>query len=615
MNYFVIGFEGSPTSATRVMWGEALVGNAIKQFLDPISGIWVDRGVAERLAAEGHVTLFKNPVPLGDVPAVGARAIAYSVQKGWTHARLFAVSGDQMGDSPRRPKRTAWDSVVFLSKARFDRFRFAVLEKVAAAALDAADSNTEGASEIVSAGLVLDRAHSELNALRVYLAAPERRANAKRFAEAGMDEFSAYRFRRYLSGLLAEPEDTWDIKYRGGIAADEGMDLRAANSTFDALLDAHPYLVDELVADYPSLAGRSVPTPRFRDAEAASARFRFALTVRSATLAERVSRYLELELLERCLSGRMPERLQTNVALRTALSRVAKPTPETGVEFKPIGEPNKDALRPVSLAENHAPAVISTEDLRLFGILVGVINDARRAELLIGNPVFRSRSRISFSTLLPAEGGGEQRISFLEGDEEFWYRPVYTSVRREVLSNGRDRFTLLDAELLRAGTSTEIDTVPSTLLPGAFLTGLRLRLEHCADGQLVTPLGSVALGEPSRVAANTVMAAFSAFVKAHEVANAGGEGIRWSAPASQAGISERDRVLLALEALGGSTTLVGLGERVSADLGQLVPLSTVRRTVQLASDVMVVLEATISISDEGRAVLAAGRQMGLFPLS
>lgn len=545
----VVGYEGSLPDGAVASWQTAILADE-QGLINPVTRRRFSRERFDELVAEGHATATRAV----DLPRhkPNDHPVVYIVAKSVTDAVQFRVNTSKYGPYVEGVHSSESYRWIFTKRSVFDSFRAEKQDDLVAHILADLADDPGAAAGLARAGLSLGRSHAALNALWVHFTPDERQALVRRLAEAGVtDSAERSRFQTILDALSAD--HGYKLKYDGGIAEGGGLDVDAAADTLSNIREIHEHLAPEVAGQFGFLSANQIPQMHLQELVAASASLNFSVRSKGS-LRDQVARYLELKLLEECIAGRIPDRLGDDAQFCEALARLLHPSEQTAVEHTRLGE--LEPVRVVREVRVSLPQVERTDSLRVLCFLIGIFQDSERAEVMLASPFRRRSGRVTFSLKDRGDGQRPGGLELFDDSNDFLYRPFVVSMERQILDNGTERYTLLDATNLDQHPETVFLALPSAVVPGAFLTGREYRVHLRPSRELATPFWGVVLDNPKKSLPATYMANFMAAAATEELSRSDHQGSNWLAPARPPVATVVDRCIVGLRQVG-TTCVIG----------------------------------------------------------
>jgi|GEM_PF-3014214 len=534
----VRGFEGNVGGAIPVSWGAAVV-DEDGQLVNSVSGHASAISSIEELAREGFATPTPDmPLPT-DVPIHGLQVVAIDTAERFSD--LLCVDTGKAGGLVAHAQRKGHQYYVFdsaRSRKRYSNHRIDVLLNRLLYALPPLQG--PDTDRLLDMALALDPRHPAVHAVRCYYACDE---YAEQVARASVEPQGEGEFEALLDALTTVGDD-YSISYEGGIAAGGGLDVDAASRTLRNLRALHDQSASRLAAHYSFLDAKP-PAPRFREMKAASATLVFAADIEERSLGEKLSRVLELRLLESLLRGQQPSWLPRTEQLASAILAVTRPSPDTRVRHR-RGHSEYEHVRPSSGEVEDVD--LASDEVSVFGVQTGIIDNASRIEATI----FPTRV-LTVSAIDDGAGEVPSGAKLLPRTDDVLFRPTSFVLERRVDAKRRERFLLKGFEWLGVGSSETVRAIPSSIVKGAFLVDIELRVERPQENLLrVGDESYEGLRHRQLEASKKLVRWWAEQCKRLELTFAQLELGRWLPPAKPPKITALNRLLVALHGLGGA---------------------------------------------------------------
>lgn len=473
----VIAFEGACGEHAPLCWGAAAV-------LD--SAGLVRNAVTQRTSREPNlhdlgqrraVTLIDPPIRLKST-SPDHPLVVLSIPRNSPAAEIAkpdlgkpGLPGEVLAAS----HRTDVHLYVFESPDGLRAYARRTISRIIAFAL-AGDESEAAARSYLDVGLALDPGHGMLNALYVYLAEGDD-PMAEAFSLAQFNDTKEFsEFNLFLAACRSDrAEQSYVLKYRGGMAEGGGFDVHNGYRTLHALHKIHKHMQVELRRQFPFMKGKS-PEPRIREVRDRSAELHLVPSIPQGGLRDRLARYLELNILSEMISGNVPESLQQDAELATALETVRRPSPDTVLLHRPLGQSEVRPVLPSDIEPD--PDHIVQHEVTTLGYKTGIYKDFGRVELR----VFPGR-HWRLSVPIDDDGFGEKpkNVEMIIGGPALSGLALLTLLRR-VTPSGKESWFLRSVRLLKEGERAVLTGFPSSVVPSAVvLTEVELDI---SDGQL-----------------------------------------------------------------------------------------------------------------------------------
>ena len=475
MSRVVVGIEGRGSSA--VWWGAAAISDG-GRLVNSLTGLAaVDVEISE-LTAAGHLQLFERSVSL-DAAYERAPLVVVVVDRSKTFGDLFYLPISKLTGLAGYDFQSPRQIYVFSDESAFESYAATVKTVILGKFLATPDDFRDA----VRLGLTLSPGDPELNAARAFSTGNstlgQRLARACVRPGKGREAFDLF-----LSALAGQ--GTYQLDYEDGVAS-KGFDIDVAAHQLESMTDAENKIIPFLKKQYAFIP--RFEHSNFEEYKAASAHFTFKVDVPGQSLAQRVARYLLLYTLQEALSKRTPEFLADSPGLTEALNAIVEPGPGTRLTHSLIVTKTVEELTPTNSVV--AARTLSPE-IAVLGFVSGLQKDTK-VEITIF-PEFRE---IVSAT---DDGTGEppRGIEKINGEGSFLRQPCVIRLRRE---GGRsERFWLSSIEWLGLNSSATIDSFPSSIVHGAFVTGQSIEVSLAVEGvlfvsALLSPDGTL-VGEP-----------------------------------------------------------------------------------------------------------------------
>lgn len=607
MSFQLIGIEGGVAPGSVVVWGAAAVvieGNVV----NTVTRRKLSAADAHQLAADGHLHLITPPIEIDDRQSESPLIVA-RIDLGSPLHHSFAADRARLVGIAKVERTDSAQFYVFEDRASFDAYARRAADAVVADVLYSAEDHAQETlarhRNVVRTALTLVPSSPELNALRAYLAPTQA---VERIARASLrGDISLRKFEQFLSALRKSGEGHYELKYVRGAATGGGLDVDVAANTFQALTKAGKLLRFPIHDEFPFL--HQPPPFRLQKLEAASAHMYFVPNARAdETLGDRVARYLSLRLLEDALDGRVELKDPDDQrALEETVQKIVRPSPDTEVRHKRLTD---NELERVEAPVVEAPATVRSERMDLLGVISGLKND-NQAELQIASHI-----RISVSTDTTGEDSDEppDGADTIRRDGRFLRRPCLMSIVRAQAKGGKPKYFLQALRLLRAGETVVVTALPSSVVDGAFMVGINLRVVYADDANRINgDLGEIAVDSSGTLRAATAFV--DALMKSayeYELAHPDPPS-RWLQPSKPKEPSPLHRVIVTLAFLGGTAHVDAIRTMIDRRFGKAMWTGNVRREV-LQNPELLHFDSennrTVHLTDKGaayhRVYVAAG---------
>jgi hypothetical protein len=578
MKLQVIGFEGSRDQDSPVSWGVAAIAfdeviiNAETRHQTPLEDL-------DDLVAEGHLTRFNSAIQIDERASELPLVVVELARVDPVFPFLVADTGRLGGLVAHRHGR---DFVVYIfeNQDSLDLYARDAATKIAHALLYDSWQEDEAPARLLRAGLILAANHPALNALHVARVKESRRSLAREIAIAaiaGVHEADA--FGELLDALIASEDEDYVIKYEDGIAEGGGLDVDQGVRILGGAKDAHTPFVKDLVRRYPYLD--EPPHLRLSYMVAASASLHFTANIKGRPIGERVARRLELRMLERTLRGEVvpglpePQRVKVARAVEKLLA-----DDNTTVSQKPIGRELEERL--TAEAEKPRGRAQRSEPLTVLGYQSGLIDLASQVEVVVFPPIgSHHRSRLRLSTRDDGDGNEPLGVHpFQEGDRDLLYQPMLFTVMKIIHPGGQEKTHLRKVRALAADSPGVVTAIPSSVVDGAVIYGVELRLRRPSPDRLVCDLGPVkGLSHATLRGAREWMEQWALVCRTFEVQPKPGATLRYWRPSRPPPPSALQRLLIVLKDEKGCTHQSHLVSLVNERFGGAIRTNNTRREV------------------------------------
>lgn len=612
MKLQVVGFEGSRDQDSPVSWGTAaivsgeFVINAETRHQSPLDHL-------DDLAAEGHVTRFKNGVTI-DERASELPLVVVELARTDPVFPFFAADTGRLGGLVAHRHGRDFVVYVFESQDGLDLYARDTATRITHALLYESWPDDSALARLLRAGLVLAANHPALNAIHIARMPESRRSNAREIALAGIaSEREADAFSEMLDALVADEGEDYVIKYEDGIAEGGGLDVDEGARILGGAKDAHAPFVKDLHRRYPYLD--EPPHLRLSHMVAASASLHFTANIKGRPLGERVARRLELRMLERSLRGELvadfaePQRAKVARAVEKILA-----DEYTTVSQKPIGREKEERL--TAEAEKPRRRAQRSEPLALLGYQSGLIDLANQVEVVVFPPIdSHHRSRLRLSTRDDGDGNEPLGVRpFQEGDRDLLYQPMIFTVMKIIHPSGQETTHLRKVKALRSDGPGVVTAIPSSVVDGALIYGVNVAVRRPSPDRLVCDLGPVkGLSNATLRGAREWMDQWAAICRGFEIQPKPGTTVHYWRPSRPPPPSALQRLLVVLKAENGSAHQSHLVSLVNDRFGGSVRTNNTRREV-LRNPTLLAFDEddpqTIKVTPAGRELAAAFERAG-----
>jgi hypothetical protein len=593
----VVGFEGQLDETFHATWGTAAV-RLRDKLTNPTTGFSADLDMLPSLVAEGALTDVGREIAIAERDATKP-LILIAIRHESPFHDLLCVEKNRLGSIVVKSPRKETTFYVVRSREGLRQYSNDVADQVIARVFHQPESRDN--LDLVRSALGLDSSHPELNAMKVFLAAGDRK-HLIRLAQACIHGEEGQRAFQEMWNALNSQKKRHRLDYHKGITEGGGLDVDNAVSIFQSISKAVQKLASQIRLDYPFLP--KVPSPRLFALSPGSARLEFASEA-TEQVGERVARYLELRALEKALKGEVPEELADDPAFEEALEKIIHPTPDTSLRQKPFEQDEPEAVDdPEPLGDD-----FTNEDFTLLGVITGALGDAEKLEVRIFPG---ARGRLLLSTSDDGNSSTPTGLGFLEHGPLPIYKLAVLHLTRRSDVVGRERFYLRRMQLLRLTELQTVDAVPSSVVRGAFR-----RIEHRT---VALQHDAVLFGDtrlpPLYDERNSVgrwLATYRASCEQIELFDPRWE---WIESVKRA-ISMTGRVLVSLSELGGELYANELAEEVTRRFERVMRVNNTRREVIQHSKLLKYTDdekTIVGLTEYGQryldAYLAAGGERG-----
>ncbi len=561
----VRGFEGNVGGALPVSWGAAVLQQAGK-LINSASGHVSSIADLDELTSQGFASPTPDMALPAGVPTMGLQVVAIDTTA--KYGELLRVDTGKAGGLVAHAQNKGHHYYVFdsdRSRRRYCHHRIdALLKRLLYAEPEVPTTDREF---LLDVGLALDPSHPAVHAVRCHYADGD---YAVQIARAAVEPDSEREFESLLDALTTVG-DEYAISYEGGVAAGGGLDVDVASRTLHNLRTLHEQSASKLVTHF-SFLETKVPAPRFREMKAASAILVFRADIEERTLGEKLSRVLELRLLESLLRGQQPEWLPRTEQLFAAVLAVTHPSPETKVRHRRGNAEYEQVQLPSGDADD---IDVEVEEIAVFGVQTGIMNHASQIEATI----FPARV-LTVSATDDGEGEVPSGARLLPRTDDVLFRPTTFTVERRVNAKRRERFFLKGLEWLSTGESEVVRAIPSSIVKGAFLVDVEIVVERPDQERLKVGEDYYdGLQHRQLEASKKLVLWWSEQCKRLELTFAQKNQGRWLPPAKLPRITALNRVLVALHRLGGEAHQSLVVAKVNEIFDVNVRINNTRREV------------------------------------
>jgi hypothetical protein len=461
---------------------------------------------------------------------------------------------------------------------------------------------------LLRSALVLQSQHPGLNALRVFGADPVSRERTTQLARARLrSEQDQVRFQELLEALTTDESAEYLIKYQDGIAdGGGGLDVDDAVRVLGSAKATHQPFVKEMLRLHPYL--EAPPPPRLHRMKAASASLFFTAHLSGRPLGERVARMLELRMLERSLSGEAVVADQTK--LEKALRTLRAPSEHTKVSHTPIGGSSQHLSAPDQVQKS----ALRGGEQTLLGYQSGLLNDASEVEIAIFPRKLGKHCQLLLHTNNNGDGQEPFGVKPLRSGGELLWQPAVFTVIVESDSRGKETKWLRRVETLQVGEQRIVTSCPSTVLPGAFIGALAIKVVRIASDAIQTDLGKLTNvgGRKGDIdSARTWIASYQELCAEMELGLGDGKRqFRYLRPAGARTPSPLHRIIATLDDLGGTANPGRLLTRMDELFKVRVRWNNTKRDMQIYPEFVRFDDELemIELRPPGRRYLAAYRR-------
>jgi hypothetical protein len=537
----VFGFEGTRPDDANIAWGAAALLVKPDTLLNAHSRLTVPLADLSKTDATESVVALPDDVVVSEDDA--ASDITVAAIRRSEHSHLFLVRKNTQSGEIARRIRGQTTFYVFATKADFAAYADRVAGQVIVELLKKEPDAREVQQRLIYDALVLAPHHPHLHALRT-LTAPDIKAT-ERLARASLrSDSDREAFRQFLEALTADSID-YRMKYEGGIAAGQGLDIEDAVQQFGALKTViSKGLIPHLRKVIPFLRTDEVELPMQRVLlHAGSAEIIFSVNVKDESRLRRVARYLELQYLQDALQGNLPATFPHDSTFLQAFEQVLQPTVDTVLTHKPFGAVD---FEDVVIQPFVSTGIREDAPFEILGAPQGASSELKRIDIKFF-PFMRE------AVSLEDDGSGSPglgRHHFRERND-FLFRPFVFKVQRISDSTHRHRFFLLSSRLLDVNVPDRITAIPSTVVPGAYLIDLDLPIVVSEGGLTI---GNDYIGEtPESPSFNTwesFLHEYGQWCQNYEFTRGATADAKWLPPSKAKPPTKTIRVLMVLAELG-----------------------------------------------------------------
>lgn len=545
----VVAFEGAWEPRHFIACAAAALSDGVC-LINPATGFSAPISELDRLVAEGHLTRLSKPFGLRQEHE-SSPLVVVALSRRHKLASFF-ITDSGRGDLIDSHKTSYLHEYLFRDWKSFGQYASQQISYMIQSIMDQMGESRKqdfDPIELTTYGLALDRAHPQLNAIRAFLLGPDKkfalkiaRDNVRAEQQKIFDDFYNMLCR------IREKGSSYVLKYEHGIADQPALPLGHAVSSLQTLLELRRHTKEYVSHTYP-FAG-DLPEPRVELA-AASAKIVFRVSSDKRTFREQVAMYLELKVLERIMRGEELQGVVIERKLRDKLDNVLRPTQDTIVTQKAVDSEDDEPIEPpVTYGSN----VKHTAPFTVLAFQSGLINDAARVE-------FRMSSKFRKSVSAKDDGSGNMPVGaeVLTSGKQTLFRPALVTLFKEVDDRGHEAFKMTEIQELDRTGAGYITAIPSSVVPGAMMVGVRIRVtKNALATDLSTTIGNVSgIDRASLDGAKDWLQGYEKLCYEFELDSQAGT-VQYISPVKGIPVSALERVLVTLRKFGGGAIVADI---------------------------------------------------------
>lgn len=603
MTWSILGFEGVPPSSAPIAWGLAVLAHDERLFhsatRSPVSES------LDELVSQSRVSALPRAIEV-DERFVQETPVVLMVSRDPELRSYLRIDPGRAGGGIETLRTSTHVYYAFRSFEQFCAVRDTEANTVVREVLGRSPPVAE-ARRVLRSALVLHARHPELLALSMHFTPGRHKRAALSLARASLasSDDALNRFNAMHDACSASFE-ALRLKYEDGVATGGGLDVDVASRILTAFKNAGNRL-QTIYQGQLDFLPKSAPLPRLRTLEAHSAELVFASrTDAKDTLGERVARHFLLSLVTEALVA--PEDSPaSDPKLSAALGKIVSPSPETTLSLR---TPASSRYVTVASRDIAQAGGVDERTLRLLAFHVGLIERGSiELRLLPRSP--RS-SPIRVRAVGEAGGDEPEGVEYLRTRNNFLYEPFVVTLRWQASEDD------VSFALERVDTVTDsptIDALPSTIVDGAFLVGLKLPVQAVDRDTVDVALCRFSgVASPSKASMESWLALYASAARELEFAEATTDSVKWLVPPTPPAPSALDRVAVSVDALGGSAAVDDVVEEI---VRRYRPVRGVRRNntrrVVIENPGLLRFETSgraIELTDHGRVYARVLRRAG-----
>lgn len=476
----VIGHEGYVRGPRAVSWAAAVLQDG-DVLINPITGQTAPSTSLTDLCTERLITRLPKPIKISDKYR-SKPLLVVIIQRKAEHVEYVTMDTGRFGgliDSYTDENNTYY---VLTGRNSFRQYCEQVITKLVDSIsddlpkLNDRQQEKDTRDQLLKLGLTLDSAHPIINALHVHFSSlPQHAATLARARLREKNDLEKFELMLHALKHDTKYGHAYSLKYEHGIVDGGGMDIDILTQLLSQLAIVHRKVFPAIVGQF-SFLRNCAPSllPRMNALIPASAEIKFTSVVEKETLKQRITRYLELYHLQQLVLGENSAISNYDPEIERALEIICNPGPGTVLSHRRLGSNDLESIQwesqePLNLA--------SQESQNLFGILgfqSGLIKDSSKIEIKIapGASILVSAHDNGF-------GVAPQGIDLAAKQ---LYRPALYQVTRTITKR-RVQYYLSSVQLIETNKEYKIESLPSSVIEGAFRRNLNIAVTWTEDGQ------------------------------------------------------------------------------------------------------------------------------------
>ncbi len=460
MSIKLIGFEGGGATNVDVAWGAAAFIHD-KRLFNAVTKLSVGEDELDDYVVSGAITLLPRALIMDDVYKDTSCYVARLNidSKLYTYLNIHKNVLTGVIDT-----HTYKDSKIYLFSDLKDLNLYAkrAIDALVSSALSAT-SLPDNINSILSAGYILDSTNPYINALKVYATDSNNRLLAKELALLNLrNEKEKEKFNVFLEALENEVDD-YMLHYQGGVTTGGGMDIVYIQKVLSSLSVLHSKTSGYLEEMFRPIRSY-FKSPRLGELASGSAKLHFKTKIEEESIAERVARYLELDLISKVIGGEKIPEIVKDPKVSRAVREIVELDESTNLQHKLMGSDDEIDV-PIESIEQGDEIVIESQSFTVLGFQSGLINDASDIEIHIDS------KNIKLSATDDGYDKEPRGVEYLKDSSGFLFKPLIFSIYLRYLDDKKHKYFLASVKEPEINKSYIINAIPSSVFKDSFWVG------------------------------------------------------------------------------------------------------------------------------------------------